>query len=71
MMFLYETPNEHGTIMSVHSCDTCMDSFTVIPSAAGRDGWGSCLSEVCGSYDVTRDADLLFERGLVQRETGE
>lgn len=70
-MLLYETPNRHGTIMSVHKCDTCTDRFTVTPSAVGREGWGSCLSKVCDSYDVTRDADLLFEQGLVQREIGE
>lgn len=65
------TTNEYGTPVSAHVCQTCGAEFTVCPPVDdGRPGWDNCLAPECPSYDVTRDADLMFEiePGLIRRE---
>jgi hypothetical protein len=53
--------NEYGVEVSVHVCTSCGDTFTVCPPRDGEPGWDGCLALGCPSYDVERDADLMFE----------
>lgn len=54
--------NEYGNTVSVHVCESCKCSFTVIPPKTPEDqGWEGCMGLGCDSYDVGRDVDLMFE----------
>ena len=54
--------NEHGTMISVHQCDTCGNVFTLCPAVGpGQSDWDNCLAPKCKSYDKDRDADRLFD----------
>ena len=65
-MRLREDVNEHGTPISVHRCHSCGAEFTVCPPA--DENWGGCQSLDCESYELSRDADILFEEGRVRFE---
>lgn len=67
-MWISYALNEYGIPVSVHKCDSCGLQFTVCP-AVDPDGvnWGGCLSRICISYDLKRDADRLFDEGKVRR----
>ena len=62
--------NEYGTAVFVARCKTCGTQFTVCPKPDKdrEDEWEHCMSVECGSYDKSRDADILFDAGLVKRD---
>ena len=72
MVFLRFRSNEYGTSVSEHCCDDCGGVFTLCPAKGGADGdaeWGGCcLAETCGSYDIGRDIDLLWDHTLIGGE---
>ena len=53
--------NEFGSEIAVFVCDVCGQVFTVCPPPTVEQFGESCLSLDCDSYDVERDADLMFE----------
>lgn len=53
--------NEHGTLVSLHTCDACEEEFTVCPPVEHAAWGGCCLAEKCESYDPVRDADKMFD----------
>jgi hypothetical protein len=59
--------NEYGTPVSVHTCRSCGQEFTVCPPVDNEEWGGACLGETCASYDLRRDANLL----LFPEEIGE
>ncbi len=60
-MKIGEGVNEHGTKISLHTCDICSQSYTIVPAVNDKSkGWESCQAETCPSYDPKRDADILF-----------
>lgn len=65
----HDAVNEYGTRVLLRHCKTCGRRFTVcpLPSPDRLDGWENCLDVGCASYDETRDADKLFDAGLVVR----
>ena len=62
--------NEHGTPVLVRHCKTCGSRFTVCPTPEPENlkDWEHCLSEDCASYEEARNADKLFDAGLVKRD---
>jgi len=62
--------NKYGTRVAIRRCKTCGAEFTVCPAPPPEklDQWQHCLSEACDSYDDSRDADKLFDAGLVERD---
>lgn len=62
--------NEYGTPVSLHTCDTCGDEFSVCPEVpeCRADEWDGCLSLACGSYEPMRDAELYFGLDMVVSE---
>lgn len=59
--------NDFGTKVSKHRCDACGKYYTVcpaIPVEKAKD-WDGCMSTSCETYDMSRDADLLFDMGVV------
>ena len=71
-MFQRMTTNDYGTRVSQHQCNNCGGVFTLCPAVDGIEGdkeWGGCcLGEGCGSYNLTRDIDLLWDHTIVERE---
>lgn len=67
-MYLGLSTNEYGTPVSRHICDTCGKEYTVCPAIPPKRAadWDGCLSVHCPTYDMSRDADLLFDMGVVQ-----
>ena len=64
--------NEYGTKVSNHVCVMCGGLFTVCPSIrSDQPNWDGCLAEDCGSYDPSRDVDLMFERGQARLKRDE
>lgn len=61
--------NEFGTPISMHTCRSCGEPFTVCPPRDDEEWGGCCLAETCGSYDLTRDADLLWEHLPIERSS--
>ena len=60
-MYIRTESNEHGTGTSHHVCDTCGEKFTLTPAVAqDAEGWESCMSDTCASYDPSRDCEVLF-----------
>ena len=56
-----ETTNEYGTSVSIHTCDTCGEEFTLCAAAPDDSkDWDNCLGDHCASYDPGRDVDILF-----------
>lgn len=70
MAYRGEGVNEHGTPVSLHTCDSCGHEFSVCPAVPedARDQWDGCMQEDCESYEPTRDADLYFGLGMIERE---
>ncbi len=64
----YTSVNEFGTPVYVGCCRVCGKEFTVCPAPETIDEWQECLGEECDSYDESRDADKLFDAGLVKRD---
>jgi len=63
--------NVHGTTITAMVCVSCGRLFTVTGEHTS-DSWGSgCLDVTCDSYDVNRDADLMFviEPWRIHKET--
>ena len=60
--------NEFGVRVLMNRCKTCGGLFTVCPIPANPEEWEHCLGEECDSYDEARDADKLFDAGLVSRD---
>lgn len=53
--------NEHGTTVTLFICSECGSLFSVTGDI-NPSSWGTgCLAFNCASYDVERDADLMFE----------
>jgi hypothetical protein len=69
-MYLRESENEFGTRISVFTCDQCSEEFTVCPAVEPwrHDEWTGCMAETCESYEPTRDAELYFSLGMVEKE---
>lgn len=67
MAYLGEGINEYGTAVSRFVCDTCGEEFTVCPAVTEEAWGGSCLAEGCGSYDLRRDIDLLWDHVEIVR----
>jgi len=67
-MHLGFSTNEYGKTVSVHRCEFCGEEFTVIPPipVEKSDDWKGCMAPECDSYDFARDADVLFDMGLVK-----
>ena len=65
--YMEENVNEFGSPVSVFTCESCGDVFTVCPVVPEdtRDQWTGCQAELCDSYDPSRDADLYFALGMV------
>lgn len=51
--------NEHGTIVSLHTCHSCGDQFTICPPKATFDKNG-CMSPECNTYVPECDMNRLF-----------
>ncbi len=67
-MWISYGKNEFGTKISHHICDTCGGDFTVCPARPFDDtAYLSCLGLECDSYDIKRDAMLMFGQGKVKR----
>ena len=60
--------NEYGVRVAAQRCKTCGAEFTVCPVPDDLTDWEHCMSENCASYDERRDADKLFDAGLVRRD---
>lgn len=62
--------NEYGTLVSLHTCDTCGDEFSVCPEVPQdrADEWDGCMSVACDSYEPMRDAELYLGLGMVETE---
>ena len=61
-----ERLNEYGTLVSVHTCNTCANEYTVCPAVdlPEQDNGGlysNCMSEDCASYDPVHDLDSAFD----------
>lgn len=71
MTYIKEATNDYGTPVSAFVCNTCGNPFTVCPAVTEvqHDEWQNCMSEDCDSYKPTRDADLYFGTGMVERDT--
>ncbi len=54
------TRNEYGTVVSVHTCRTCGQPFTVCPPTVEETFGSDCLDPTCPSYDPARDAEVFF-----------
>lgn len=69
-MFVGEGVNDYGTAVTLHRCDACGGEFSVCPAVSddAKDQWDNCLSEDCGSYEPTRDAELYLGLGMVDSE---
>lgn len=63
--------NEYGVEVSVHVCRACGAPFTVCPPRENEPGWDNCMALGCPSYDVERDADLMFDLGTEVVHRGE
>ena len=60
--------NDYGTPISVHECATCKNVFTVCSAKAPEDeGWDGCMALNCGTYNRSRDANILFAQSKVRR----
>ena len=64
----HDAVNEYGTRVMVTRCKTCGGEFTVCPVPDNPEIWQHCMSETCASYDEARDADKLFDMGIVKRD---
>ena len=60
--------NEYGVRVFVSRCKTCGAEFSVTPRPESLDDWQNCLGPDCGSYDESRDADKMFDDGIVERD---
>lgn len=61
MMYVRREPNEHGTGVSHHICETCGVEFTLCPAVGPEEaGWENCMADDCPSYDPGRDVEILF-----------
>lgn len=61
--------NEYGTPVSVHTCATCGEEFTVCPPTTIERFGPDCLDPTCASYDPARDAEVFFapdDPGLIE-----
>lgn len=61
-----ETLNDYGTVVSVHTCDTCGKKYTVCPAVdkpeVDNGGlYSNCMAEDCQSYDPAHDIDSVFD----------
>ena len=65
--------NEYGTAVFVNTCKKCNREFSLCPMPTEENikHWDNCLADDCASYDPKRDADKLFEQGLVKRDDDE
>ena len=65
-----ESTNQYGTAVSVHVCEACHLIFTVCPTATDKKFGKGCMTPGCATYDVHRDADLMFgiEPWRIKRE---
>ena len=53
--------NEYGTPVTVFVCQECGSVFSVTGEHT-TESWGAfCLADECDSYDVERDAGLMFD----------
>jgi hypothetical protein len=62
--------NEYGTPISLHTCSTCGEEFTVCPPALEATFGSNCLDPECPSYDPARDAEVYFlpdDPALIER----
>lgn len=53
--------NEYGTEVSLHTCDTCGEDFSVCPAVPEEHlkDWNGCQADWCGSYQMDRDPDMI------------
>lgn len=69
--------NDRGTPVTIFTCVACGHAVSVCPAIPLEDFdrlWGyECTGDNCPSYDVLRDASILFESaceaGLIGRTT--
>ena len=55
-----EAINKYGTPIGIFICEVCGKEFTVCPLPKNPDNWKGCLAPACASYDINRDAEVLF-----------
>ena len=68
--YVGEGVNEHGTAVSLFVCVVCGVDFSVCPAVdeENHGDWAACMTErYCSSYEPTRDAELYFGIGMVER----